>query len=157
MTKLRGSRPVAVHELPGADLFISDIQADTLAESVTIANRGELDQPLTGWALASLHGGEVFEFPEGLVVRAGRQVRVLSGEEARASAPGDLLWTRQPVWANRSDTVLLFDNQGHEVNRRTYPHAEIREERKPKLKVLIRQIDGYCLADWDDVVTPDRD
>ena len=157
MTKPRGSRPVAVHELPGADVFISDIQADTLAESVTIANRGELDQPLTGWVLASLHGLEVFEFPEGLVVEAGRQVRVLSGEAARATGPGDLLWIRQPVWANRSDTVLLFDNQGHEVNRRAYPRPTIRENRNPKLKILVKEIDGYRLHDWDDLVPPGRD
>lgn len=157
MADPRGAQPAAMHEAPGADVFIAEVAAEGLTESVTVANRGQLDQPLTGWALVSLHGLEVFLFPEGTVLPAGRQVRVLSGEGARAGAPRDLVWTGESVWSNRSDTVLLFDNQGHEVSRRTYPRPLIREERRPKLKVLVRERDGYHLYDWDEVVTPGRD
>jgi hypothetical protein len=157
MIEGRGSRPVAMPEAPGADLMISEVYAEGLTEHVTIENQGQIDQPLTGWALASLHGLTVFEFPAGTVIAPGGRLRVLSGESAPATSGGDLLWTRENVWSNRADTALLFDNLGHEVTRFTYPRPTIRGERKPKLKVLVREIDGYHLYDGDDVVPPGRD
>lgn len=146
-----------MHEAPGADLVIAEVYAGGRSEHVTIANRGQIDQPLTGWALASLHGLEVFSFPESTILPAGSQIRVLSGEEARALSQKDLLWTRQSVWNNRSDTALLFDNLGHEVTRFTYPRPTIRENRVPRLKILVRDRDGYHLVDWNELVPPGRD
>lgn len=153
----RRSSPTSMRETPGADLFIADVRADGLTEYVAIGNRGEIDQPLTGWALASLHGQEVFEFPAGAVVPAGGEVRVLSGEQARAASAHDFLWVRENVWSNRSDTVLLFDQKGHEVTRFTYPRATIRESRRPKLKILDQDREGYYLRDWDERIPQDRD
>jgi hypothetical protein len=146
-----------MQETPGADLVITEVQANRIEEHVTIRNRGQLHQPLNGWALASLHGLEVFCFPEGTVLAPGAQIRVVSGEGARAAPPRDLLWTHESVWSNRSDTALLFDHRGHEVGRFTYPRPRIREERVPKLKILIQDRDGYHLEDWDALVPPGRD
>ncbi len=152
------SRPdswvVRMHETPGAVVVIDDVQPGGLVESVTIANRGQIDQPLTGWALASLHGLGVYSFPEGTVLRWGQRIRVLSGEEARAAGQGDLVWTRESIWSNRSDTVLLFDDAGREVTRRTYPRPTIREDRVPKRKLLVLERDGYHLEDWSDANPP---
>lgn len=156
MSKAR-SMPTAMHEAPGAHLTISEVRAGDSVEQVTIVNRGQTDQPLTGWALASLHGLEVFRFPDGTVLPAGGEIRVFSGEAARAFAPRDLVWTRERVWSNRSDSAMLFDNRGHEVTRLTYPRPTIREERPPKLKILERDRDGYHLRDWDELVEPGRD
>jgi hypothetical protein len=150
----RRSRPIAEAEVSGADVVIDDVHADGVSEYVTVINRGSMDQPLTDWALVSLHGIDVYLFPPGLVLSAGGSVRVVSGEVAESTAPGDLVWMRQSIWSNRSDTALLFDNLGHEVTRFTYPRATIRENRKPKLKILIREIDGFHLYDWDEVTTP---
>jgi len=141
---------------PGADVLIADLRADTFSEAVTIVNRGQVDQPLTGWALASLHGSEVFLFPEGTVLAPGRQLRVLSGEQAQPASTEELLWTRQNVWSNRSDTVLLFDDRGREVSRRSYPRPEIREERRPEPKILVQEIDGYHLYDQDQFIPPEN-
>ncbi len=157
MTHLRGSKPTSMREAPGADVVIDEVYADGLSEHVAIANRGELHQPLTGWALASLHGLEVFEFPDGSFLPPAEQVRVLSGEQAQPASPQDLLWVRQSIWSNRSDTVLLFDQKGHEVNRFTYPRATIRENRRPKLKILDHDREGFHLRDWDEVLPQDRD
>jgi len=157
VTKPRGSKPLVMHRAPGAEIAITEIHADGSTEYITIANRGWIDQPLSGWLLASLHGQELFRFPEGTVLGPGQQIRVLSGEEAQATAPEEILWVRQNVWSNRSDTVILFDNEGHEVARHTYPRPTIREERNPKLKILIRDLDGYHIQNWDDLVPPGRD
>ncbi|HOG47758.1 MAG TPA: lamin tail domain-containing protein [Anaerolineae bacterium] len=157
MSSVRGSRPTMMRETPGADLVIDDVQAGGLTESVVITNRGELDQPLTGWALVSLHGEEVFQFPDGTTVPPGGQVRVLSGEQAQPASDRDLVWTQQHVWSNRSDTALLFDHKGHEVNRFTYPRATIRANRRPKLKILDQDREGFYLRDWDETLPQDRD
>jgi hypothetical protein len=146
------SMPTAMQEAPGAHLIISKVRAGDTIEQVTIVNRGQVDQPLTGWALASLHGLEVFRFPDGTVLPADGEIRVLSGEAARAFTARDLVWTRESVWSNRSDSAILFDNQGHEVTRLTYPRPTIREDRPPKLKVLEHDREGYHLRDWDEFV-----
>lgn len=157
MSKLQRAQPVSMRESPGADVVITKVESGGLAESVTITNRGQLDQPLTGWALASLHGVEVYPFPEGTVLPAGGQLTVLSGEAAPAPGGRELLWERANTLNNRSDTVLLFDSQGQEVSRFTYPRPTVREERKPKLKILVRELDGYHLRDWDDLIPPGKD
>ncbi len=154
MSERRGSKPVAMPETPGADLAISDVSAGGFVEYVTIANRGQIDQPLSGWALASLHGGDVYLFPEGTTIGPGRRIRIVSGEEAQAQGAGDLLWERRSIWSNRSDTVLLFDNLGREVKRFVYPRPEIREDRVPKRKLLVERPDGFHLVDWDKEVPP---
>ena len=153
----RGSRPTVMHEVPGADLVIDEVHADSSSEYVSIVNRGQIDQPLTGWVLASLHGLEVFQFPEGTVLPARGRLRVLSGEGAGPASQRDLLWTRQSVWNNRSDTAFLFDDRGHEVTRFTYPRPTVRESRVPKRKILMRERDGYHLQDWDELVPPGKD
>ncbi len=145
---------VRMRQTPAADIVIDEVQAGGPVESVAIANRGQIDQPLTGWALASLHGLGVYSFPVGTVLPWGQRIRVLSGEAARASGQGDLVWTQESIWSNRSDTVLLFDDTGREVARRTYPRPTIREDRVPKRKFLILDRDGYHLEDWSDVDPP---
>ncbi len=157
MSNLRSSKPTSMREASGADLFIADVQADGLSEEVAIVNRGRIDQPLAGWALASLHGQEVFEFPDGAVLPPGGRVRILSGEQARPASQYDFLWVRENVWSNRSDTALLFDAKGHEVSRFAYPHSTIREKRRPKLKILDQDREGYHLRDWDELEPQDRD
>lgn len=148
--------PMYMPQGPGADVVIDEVHADGLVEYVDIENRGQIDQPLTGWALASLHGGEVFRFPAGEIISPGKHLRVLSGEQAPAGSGQNLLWKRESIWSNRSDTALLFDNRGREVSRRTYPRATIREARKPKLKVLVQERDGDHLRDADQVYQPLR-
>jgi hypothetical protein len=155
--KVGFSSPTTMREAPGADLVIDEVRADGFTEEVTIVNRGQIDQPLTGWALVSLHGEEVFRFPDGAVVPPGGRVRVLSGEQARPTSPHDLVWARQNIWSNRSDTALLFDQVGHEVSRFTYPRATVRSERRPKLKILDQDREGYRLRDWDELLPQDRD
>jgi len=151
----RGAQPVEMHQTQGADVIIAEVHADGgPTEYVTIVNRGTVDQPLTGWAIASMHGLGVFSFPAGTVLPAGGMLRILSGEGAQALGRGDLVWVQENVWSNRSDTVLLFDLQGHEVARRTYPRPTIRENRVPKRKMLVRERAGYRLVDWDEADPP---
>ncbi len=157
VSNLRRSKPTAMRETPGADIVIAGVSADGLSESVTIVNRGEIAQPLTGWAVVSLHGQEVFEFPEGTTLPAGGRVRVLSGEQAQPAPRGELLWSHENVWSNHSDTALLFDQKGHEVNRFTYPQPTLRTNRRPKRKILDQDREGFHLRDWDEALPQDRD
>lgn len=149
-------QPVAMREGRGADVIIDEVSADGLVEYVDITNRGPIDQPLTGWALASLRGEDVYPFPPGQVLAPGEHLRVLSGEQAQPGSARDLLWKREPIWSNRSDTVLLFDNEGREVTRLNYPRPTIRENRRPKLKILVEDRDGYHVQDAADLAQPLR-
>ncbi len=146
-----------MRQVPGAEVVIEGVSADELEESVTVTNRGQIDQPLTGWALATLHGGQVFEFPEGTTLPPGGQVRVLSGEQARPGRPGEFLWSNEYLWSNHSDTALLFDEKGHEVSRFTYPRPTLRENRRPRRKILDQDRAGFHLRDWDEMLPQDRD
>ncbi|MDI7278104.1 MAG: lamin tail domain-containing protein [Anaerolineae bacterium] len=154
MGEARRSRPVVMPETPGADVAITEVRAEGSLEYVTITNRGQIAQPLSGWALASLRGLAVFLFPEDTVLEPGAELRVLSGEAAAAGSAGTLVWTRESIWSDRSDTVLLFDSLGREVARRAYPRPTIREERVPKRKILVLDRSGYYLEDWDEEVPP---
>jgi len=108
----RGAQPVEMHQTQGADVIIAEVHADGgPTEYVTIVNRGTVDQPLTGWAIASMHGLGVFSFPAGTVLPAGGMLRILSGEGAQALGRGDLVWVQENVWSNRSDTVLLLTSR----------------------------------------------
>jgi len=146
-----------MRKVPGADVVIEGVSADEFEEAVTIANRGQIDQPLTGWALATLHGGQVFEFPAGTFLPPGGQVRVLSGEQARPAGRNEFLWSREYLWSNESDTALLFDEKGHEVSRFTYPRPTLRENRRPRRKILDQDREGFHLRDWDELLPQDRD
>jgi len=123
----------------GAKLLL-EVKNEGLSESAEVRNDGTVEQPLTGWALVSLHGTEVFRFPDGLVLGRGRVVTITSGDGVRHEPPDVHGWTDEQVWNNRGDMALLFDHEGEEVARYAYRRTS-RGARVPR-QVLRRDEDG---------------
>ena len=141
MRQTQLSQPTQAGELAGVQLKIGDIQNDGLSESAIIVNQGTTAQPMSGWALATLRGGEVYLFPDDLVLRPGAMVIIHSGQDAPENSTRDLFWTHEQRWNNQSDTALLFDVHGLEVDRRAYPHGRISGSAAIHPKRLVRDGD----------------
>jgi hypothetical protein len=126
----------------GARICVKEVRNEGRAEAVVIANDGHVDQPLTGWALASLQGIKVFRFEDGLVLLPGARITVTSGEGVAHKPPALFGWTEENVWNNRGDVALLFDYEGEEVARFAYPASRAEQaERLPK-QALVQDEDG---------------
>jgi hypothetical protein len=130
-------------ELAGAQLEISGIHNDDLMESATIVNRGTTAQPMSGWALATLRGGQVYMFPDELILLPGAKVVIHSGQGTPENSPHELFWTHEQRWNNQSDTAILFDVHGLEVDRWVYPHGRISGSAAKHRKQLVRDGDTW--------------
>jgi hypothetical protein len=54
-----------------------------------------------------------------------------------------LQWTIDQVWNNHSDTAILFDANGLEIDRLSYPHERVIGSSANHRKILIRNNDGF--------------
>ncbi len=115
----RTARPTRAGQVAGVQLKIGEIQNAGLREHITIINRGVMPQPMNGWVLATLRGGELYFFPNDLILLPKMAVSVHSGQHAKdmslvAPREFQLVWTEKQVWNNRRDMAVLFDANGVE-------------------------------------------
>jgi len=140
-------------QLDGANLKIEAFLNNGLQESVTIINHGTFVQPMSGWVIASLRGQDCYSFPENCMLYPGMRVTIHSGSQRpeRASDPHavqiDLLWKTDQVWNNHWDAAILFDANGLQIDRHSYPHERVMRSSASRQKVLIRRGDGFEIAD----------
>ena len=145
----RTSTIVRIGQLKGAKLKIKTVKNDGLQESATIINRGTVIQPMSGWVLASLRGQVFYPFPDDLMLEPGMIVVVQSGEQESKKTHNHrgiwekFLWTIDQVWNNHSDTAVLFDANGVEIDRHSYPHERVMGSSANRRKILIRNNDGF--------------
>jgi hypothetical protein len=130
----------------GARIVVKEVRNEGKAESIVIANEGHADQPLTGWALASLQGTQVFRFDDGLVLKPGSRITVTSGEGVSHKPPEVFGWTEENVWNNRGDVALLFDYEGEEAARFAYPASRAeRLDRLPEQVLTTGENGGHTI------------
>jgi hypothetical protein len=145
----RTSQTVSTGQLQGVKIKIKAIKNDGLQEYVTIINRGTVAQPMSGWVLASLRGQAFYRFPDDLMFEPGMVVEVQSGQLEPKKAHkyrdvwADLLWTIGQVWNNHSDTAILFDANGMEIDRHSYPHKRVMGSSAYRRKILKRNEEGF--------------
>ncbi len=143
------SQIVRIGQLKGAKLKIKAVKNDGLQEYAAIINRGTVAQPMSGWVLASLRGQTFYPFPDDLIFEPGMVVKVQSGQQEPKETNNmqgvwaDLLWTVEQVWNNRGDTAILFDANGLEVDRHSYPHERVMGSGSNRRKVLVRKDNGF--------------
>ena len=143
------SQIVSAGQLKGAKMKIKAVKNDGLQEFVTIINRGTVVQPMSGWVLASLRGQAFYPFPDNLMLEPGMVVKIESGqlepkkELKNRDILGMLFWTIGQVWNNHSDTAILFDANGLEIDRLSYPHERVKGSSAHRRKILIRHDDGF--------------
>jgi len=147
------SQPTRAGELSGVKLEISRVHNDGLCESVTIINRGTMAQPMSGWALATLRGGQVYTFPDDFILLPSLKVVIQSGQGAPENSPHDLFWTHDQRWNNQSDTAILFDIHGLEVDRSVYPHGRISGSAAKQRKRLVRDGDTWRVVNEQELET----
>jgi len=143
------SQIVRIGQLKGAKLKIKAVKNDGLQEYAAIINRGTVAQPMSGWVLASLRGQTFYPFPDDLMFEPGMIVKVQSGQQEpketnnKRGVWADLLWTVEQVWNNRGDIAILFDANGLEVDRHSYPHERVMGSGSNRRKVLVRKDNGF--------------
>jgi len=145
----RTSQIVRIGLLQGAKIKIKEVKNDGLHEYITIANRGTVTQPMSGWVLASLRGQAFYPFSDDLMLEPGMVVKIQSGQlepkatQADRGALKNLLWTIGQVWNNHSDTAILFDANGLEIDRLSYPHERAMGSSANRRKILINGDGGF--------------
>ena len=144
----RTSQIISAGQLKGAKLRIKAVKNDGLQESATIINRGTVLQPMSGWVLASMRGQVFFAFPDDLMLEPGMVVVIQSGQQASKKYNdqgvwANLLWTINQVWNNHSDTAILFDANGLEIDRLSYPHERVMDSSANRRKILVRIDNGF--------------
>jgi hypothetical protein len=143
------SQIVRIGQLKGAKLKIKAVKNDGLQEYAAIINRGTVAQPMSGWVLASLRGQTFYPFPDDLMFEPGMIVKVQSGQQEpkktnnKRGVWADLLWTVEQVWNNRGDIAILFDANGLEVDRHSYPHERVMGSGANRRKVLVRNDNSF--------------
>lgn len=81
---------------------------DKKAEYVSIKNVSDKDIDLTGWYILSVTGEQKYKFPDGYIIKAGAEIKVVSYQ-----ATGDLVWTTGNMWNNsKSDPAELYNAKG---------------------------------------------
>jgi hypothetical protein len=148
----RTSQIVCAGQLNGAKLKIKAVKNDGLYEYVTINNNGTVAQPMSGWVLASLCGQTFYIFPDDLIFNPGMVVVVQSGQQGLEKKSQDwdiridLWWTIDQVWNNHGDTAILFDANGLEIDRYSYPHERVVGSSANPRTILLRNNGGFVIA-----------
>jgi len=76
-------------------------------------------------------------------------VKVQSGQQEPKKEQKDwdllenLFWAIGQVWNNHSDTAILFDANGLEIDRLSYPHERVKGSSAYRRKILRRHNDGF--------------
>ena len=84
-------------------------------QSFTLTNNSAEPVDLSGFAVRSTRGNEVFIFPGGTVIEAGASITVACRNSASAA---DLIWDEKKAWANsKEDYAVLIDRYGNELAR----------------------------------------
>lgn len=100
------------YHLFGYGQLIPDIRftkKDLVKEVVTLTNYDRVNADLTGFKLVSVNGNEVYDFPDGFILRSGKSVNITSGPNAVHSPPQSLKWTPASVWNDNGDPAKLFE------------------------------------------------
>jgi len=149
----RTSSVVHTGQLEGAKISIVAVHNSGLQESITIINRGTIVQPLSGWVLASLRGKVFFQFPDDFLARPGKCVIIHSGQPVPQKTfsgetdQAELLWTTDQIWNNHSDTAILFDANGMEIDLYSYPHERVTGSSDDNRKALRQNGQGFEIVD----------
>lgn len=94
-------------------------EADLTEEWFQIVNQSYTAVDIGGWLVRNETGERYFDFPVGTTVAAGGSLRVVTG---CGNTSGDALYwcSETPVWSISDNTIILRDQLGNVVDRRTF-------------------------------------
>ncbi len=90
-----------------------NLDIDTHAQTATLS--ADTDVDLSGWMIWSEKGGELFVFPQGVTLKAGVPLTVVS----RGAGAGDFVWDEKKVWSDKAgEAGVLVSSSGAMVARK---------------------------------------
>lgn len=94
-------------------------EVDLTDEWFQIVNQSYTVVDMGGWLVRNETGERYFDLPAGTTVAAGGTLRVVTG---CGNSTGDVLYwcSETPVWSISDNTIILRDQLGNVVDRRTY-------------------------------------
>lgn len=111
-----GAVSVSFPTLPEAASGAELAEVSIKGQYFVVRNTSAGDIDLSGWAVYSTRGFEVFAFPDGAALRAGETFTVAC---RKSSVNADYIWNVKKAWAeNKADYAVLLDKNGCEVSRR---------------------------------------
>jgi micrococcal nuclease len=94
-------------------------EVDLTEEWFQIVNQSYTAVDISGWLVRNETGERFFDLPAGTTVAAGGSLRVVTG--CGTSAGDAIYWCSEtPVWSISDNTIILRDELGNVVDRRTY-------------------------------------
>ena len=94
---------------PQAPEVTVSLDIDTNAQTVTLT--GDQDTDISGWLIWSEKGGELFSFPHGAVLKAGKPLTVV----CRGEGAGDFVWDDKKVWSDKGGEAGVLLTSGGAV------------------------------------------
>ena len=91
-----------------AEVSVS-MDIDTDAQTVTLM--GDQDTDISGWLIWSDKGGELFVFPQGAALKAGKPLTVV----CRGEGAGDFVWDEKKVWSDKEGEAGVLLTSGGAV------------------------------------------
>ena len=92
---------------PQAETVSVSMDIDTDAQTVTLT--GDQDTDISGWLIWSEKGGELFTFPHGAALKAGKPLTVV----CRGEGAGDFVWDDKKVWSDKGgEAGVLLTSSG---------------------------------------------
>lgn len=102
------------------NIQITSMDCNGKPEIVTIENRGDSSQDLTGWRVEDDGPKYTFNFPSGFSLKPGASMKLISGESGDNSNKA-IYWNGRTVWNNDGDTASLFDSSGQLISEMKCP------------------------------------
>ena len=89
-------------------------RVDRKNQSLSILNTGSVTADLSGCLIRSVKKDEMFVFPQGTCLEAGKTITVSCRD---SSIPGDLIWDADSVFQKKKDEARLYDSFLNELAR----------------------------------------
>ena len=100
---------------PDEDVIIAEVYNSDEFEYVIIANNSSIPQDLSRWYLYSPRKNQEFQFPENFVLPVDGVVKIYSGTSGHDNPPNEFYWTKDFVWTDETDDVVLLNMVGRVI------------------------------------------
>ena len=117
------SEPFKANVEIGSIFYHGSVKRTQSDEYIEIRNIGNTAADLSNWKVTSTGKNQVFTFPEGTSLGAGRMILVYTNE-VHEETGGFSFGSSTAIWNDKGDTGTLLDAEGNEVSSFSYGDVE---------------------------------
>ena len=81
-----------------------------MPQYTVVINPMDSPQDMTGWSIEDKNAENVFNFPQGFILKAGAKVKIVANDSGENSKD-TLYWKEDRVWDDVGDVATLYDAQ----------------------------------------------